>query len=167
MQNITENISQNEALFTWQKLLMYVEGKIGLAELEGLDEEQISTIAEIGYALMEQGRTDEARKLYEGLIEMAPVDPYFHSVLGAIYQRMNDNEKSLQEYDIALKLNPSDLPALVNSGEVMLHSGRIIEALERLKAAIAIDKEGSDPWALRAMALVAIIGNILKEKARA
>lgn len=162
MQTIETN--EGKELLTFEKIVKYVHGEITLAELEGINEDQLYTIAEIGYVLMEEGRYEEARKIYEGLIELSPQDSYFHSVLGAIYQRMNDNDNALKEYERAISLNPEDIPSIVNSAEILLHTGKLLEASERLKKAILLDKSGNDPWAMRARALVVIISNILKEK---
>ncbi len=163
----TMELNKTEELLTLDKIVRYVRGEITLAELEGIDEGQLYTIAEIGYVLMEEGKLEEARKIYEGLIELSPNESYFHSVLGAIYQRLNNNEKALNEYDRAISLNPDDIPSIVNSAEILLHTGKLLESSERLKKAIFLDKSGNDPWAMRARALVAIIGNILKEKVKA
>lgn len=158
-------IEENE-IFTVDKIVKFVRGEITLAELEGISEEQQYTIAEIGYVLMEEGKIEEAKKIYEGLTVISPDDYYFHSVLGAIYQRLNDNDGALKEYDRAIELKPDDIPSIVNSAEVLLNSGKLIESSERLKKAIELDKSGENPWGLRARALVAVITNILKEKER-
>lgn len=161
-----EKIEFNKAkeMLTWEKIVRFIHGEITLAELEGIDRNHLYTIAEIGYVLMEEGKLEDAKKIYEGLIEMEPRDYYFHSVLGAIYQQLRKNESALEEYNRAIELNPEDIPSLVNSAEILLHNGKLLESSERLKRAINLDKNGEDPWAMRARALVAIIGNILKEK---
>jgi len=157
---------KDNEMLTFEKIIQYVQGKITLAELEGLDEEQLYTIAEIGYVLMEEGKLEDARKIYEGLIEMSPDNYYFHSVLGAIYQHQRKFDSALEEYQRAIKLNPDDIPSMVNSAEILLHTGKLIESSGLLKKAIELDRTGNDPWAMRARALVVIVGNILKEKGK-
>lgn len=159
-------MNEEKELLTFEKIVKYVHGEITLAELEGINEAQLYTIAEIGYVLMEEGKLEEARKIYEGLIELSPDESYFHSVLGAIYQRLNYLDRALNEYDRAILLNPDDIPSIVNSAEILLHTGKLLESSERLKKAILLDKSGDNSWAIRARALVVIISNILKEKER-
>ncbi|MCA9728833.1 MAG: tetratricopeptide repeat protein, partial [Candidatus Eisenbacteria bacterium] len=98
----------------------FLLGDITLAQLEGVSAEDIYAVADMGYDLFEAGKIEEARKIFEGLNTYNPMDSYFHSVLGSIYQREERFEDAARHYKSAVELYPEDVSSWTNLGETML-----------------------------------------------
>jgi len=144
----------------WEKFVM---GEITWAQLEGMTMEQAYTIADLGYTFYEQGKYDDAQTLFEGLVISNPYDGYFHTMLGAIYAKKDMHEEAAEEYSIAIELDPENISAYVNRGELLLQHGEFEYAMDDLKAAIELDPNGEDPSGIRARALAAATAAIIKE----
>ena len=141
--------------FTNDNFEKFRRGEITWGELQGLGLEEAYAIAELGYTLYEQGRMDDAQILYEGLVMANPFDPYFHTMLGAIYGKKNMREQAAAEYTAALSQDPRNVYALVNRGEIHLQLGRIDQALNDFKKALELDPKMENPGTVRARALAA------------
>ena len=101
-----------------------------------------------------QGDYNTAAAAFKALLLMDPSNPYFHAMLGSIYQRKEDYEGAVQEYTEALKIFPSDIDSLTNLGEIFLKTGRSEEAIQYLKQAVELDAELDHPSANRARLLL-------------
>lgn len=104
-----------------------------------------------------QGDYDTAAAAFKALLLMDPLNPYFHAMLGSIYQRQQDYEGAMRQYTEALKIFPSDIDSLTNLGEIFLKTERLQEALHHLKQAVELDTEGNHPSANRARLLLTSI----------
>lgn len=144
----------------WEKFVM---GEITWAQLEGMTMEEAYAIADLGYTFYEQGKYDDAQTLFEGLVIGNPYDGYFHTMLGAIYAKKDMHEEAAEEYSIAIELDPENISAYVNRGELLLQHGEFEYAMDDLKAAIDLDPNGEDPSGIRARALAAATAAIIKE----
>ncbi|MBI2378523.1 MAG: tetratricopeptide repeat protein [Deltaproteobacteria bacterium] len=149
--------------FTPENFKKFLFGKITWAQLEGMTMEQAYAIAEFGYTMYQQGRYKDARTLFEGLVIGNPYDPYFHSMLGAIYTKLDMHEEAAQEFSIAIELDPEDINSYVNRGELLLQHGEFEYAMEDLKAAIDLDPDGKNPATLRARALAAATAAVIND----
>ncbi|MCU0238029.1 MAG: hypothetical protein MUC29_01190 [Pyrinomonadaceae bacterium] len=114
----------------------WLKGRSSLGAAAKWTAEEIRLVSEIGYALADQGRLDEAISLFEGLAVLAPATAYFQSALGALYLRENRPDKALKHLNIALSLDSKDLFSLVNRGEAYLRLGKKDIALNDLKSAL-------------------------------
>ena len=154
--------------FNVENFEKFANGQITWAQLQGLSMEDAYSFAEIAYTMFEQGRYDDAKTIFEGLVISNPYDPYFHSMLGAIYARQNMNEEAAQEYTVAIELDPKNIISLVSRAEILLQSGDFEPAMNDLTTAIKLDPEGKDPAGLRARALAgataAIIHDVIEEQ---
>lgn len=148
--------------FNDENFAKFMRGEMTWAQLEGMTMEQAYAIAEFGYSMYQQGKYRDAQKMFEGLSVGNPYDPYFHAMLGAIYTKLDQHEEAVQEFCIALELDPSDIHSLVNRGELLLQHGEFEHAMEDLRAAIEMDPEGENPASLRARALAAATANAIK-----
>jgi Flp pilus assembly protein TadD len=153
---------------TPESIAKFIRGEMTWAQVQGISMKQTYDLAEMGYQLFLQGRNSEAQKIFEGLIVLNPYDGYFHSVLGSIFARSGQADKAVQEYSIAINLDPKDPQVLVNRAELNLQKGQFEDALNDLKAAIALDPNGKHSAVIRAKALasatVSMIAEILKSK---
>ncbi len=149
----------------------FLTGDLTLAQLEGLGAEDLYGIADMGYDLLEEGRLEEALSIFEGLNVYNPFDPYFHSVLGSIYQRLDRADDALRHYESAVELYAEDINSWTNAGEIMLGLSAkaqedgdpekareyFKEAIHALTRSIELDPEGKNASSLRARALVAVV----------
>jgi Flp pilus assembly protein TadD len=72
----------------------WVEGLASLGAAAGSTAEEIRLVADLGYALAEYVRDDEALTIFEGLAALAPATAYFQSALGALLFRTGDLEST-------------------------------------------------------------------------
>lgn len=140
-------------------------GQITLAEFVGLDQKQLYEIANKGYQLMNSGKLEEARQIYEGLVAANPYDSVFHCHLGAIYWRLGNLDKAFDEYNTSLNFNIANVDALAGRGELLLQKGQIKEGIEDLRSALENDSEGRRPSTQRARALLISLHDAAQEKA--
>jgi len=115
--------------------------------------DQVSDLAVFGHQLFEQGRVEEARVIFEGLVSTGAHDAFPHTMLGTIYLAMGDQERALALFQAALELDPSDMAARVYRGEIRLSKGKMKLATEDLKRAVA-KGDPSDPFVHRAQRLL-------------
>ena len=109
-----------------------------------------------GHNFIQQGRLQEATKIFEGLAVIDTQNSYIHGVLGSIYQKQKKYPLALIRYNNALALYPDDIQALVNRAEIHLSMGNFEQAAQDLKRAIALDPTKKDSAANRGRMLVAI-----------
>lgn len=132
----------------------FVDDRVSLAELRGMKKEQLYQLAEAGYVKFKHGRVAEAERIYQALIVLDHRNAYFHAVMGAIHQRQRRPVEAILEFSRALQMDPEELSALVNRGEVYLRHKNYRKAAEDFRAAILLDPTGRHLWANRARSLV-------------
>lgn len=141
----------------------WLQGRASLGAASGWKAEEMRIVADLGYALAEQGRNDEAITIFEGLAALAPATVYFQSALGALRLRRGEVEQALAHLDAVIAADPRNIAALTNRGEARLRLGQHGGALEDLRAALSVaagapqSTETIDS-AARARALMARLG---------
>jgi predicted Zn-dependent protease len=135
----------------------FIEDKLSLAELKGISREQLFQLAETGYTKFKHGRLDEANKIFQGLIILDHRNAYFHSMMGAVHQKMDKPIEAIMEYSQAVKLSPKDISSFVNRGELYLRHRNYKKAAEDFRSAIVLDMSGLNLWSNRARSLVIAI----------
>jgi tetratricopeptide (TPR) repeat protein len=158
-------INDIETSLTQENMEKFVMGDASLAQLMGITVDQTYKIAEHAYTLFQQGRIREARQIFEALTIQNPIDGYMHFMLGAIYWKLDMPEEAVEEYGTAISLNPKNIAAYTNRGEILLQHGEFEDALDDLRMAISLDKKGDDPFALRARALASATAEIVRSVA--
>ena len=148
---------------TPNNIARFMRGELTWAQVQGLSMQQVYSIAEIGYKLFMQGKYNDARTIFEGLIVLNPYDGYFYSVLGSIFAKQGKNEEALQNYTAAVHLSPFDIPSLINKAELLLKLGKFEEAFADLKKAIEVGEQNSNPAVIRAKALASATHNLISE----
>ena len=92
-------------------------------------------------AAANDGKTDQAIKLFNDLVTADPADYIAWSQLGALYYDKKQYSSSEKAYQSALKGKPDLAPAMMNIGRIRLVEGKIDPAIEILKSATAADPE--------------------------
>jgi tetratricopeptide (TPR) repeat protein len=144
----------------------FVDGDMTWAEVQGIPQQLLFDIAERGYLKFKSGRLQEAESLFKGLSMVDHKTAYYYTALGAIYQKQENLLDAISAYTVAIELDPEDITAYVNRGEVYSSMGIQEQPLQDFDAAIKLDPEGKDPWANRARFLKKrILEDIAESKA--
>jgi len=126
-------------MMTANRLLAdWLEGRASLGAAGGWTAEEMRLVADIGYALAEQGRHDEALTIFEGLAVLAPATAYFQSALGALWLRKGEPARAVEHLEAALAADPSDVSAQVNRGEAAMQLGDREAARRHLLVALEV-----------------------------
>ncbi len=152
-----EKISPEDAEKAAHLVERFIEGEITWAELQALPPSLLFQMAEFGYLQFQRGKLAEAETVFKGLSVLDHKRAYYHTVLGAIYQRMDKLGDALAEYTVAIEMDPKNIASYVNRGEIYYRCGYIDEPLEDFEKAIALDPQGKDPWANRARFLKNVV----------
>jgi tetratricopeptide (TPR) repeat protein len=142
--------------FSPDRVEKFIMGELTLGQLYGISIEEAYSVAELGYTFMEQGRLNEAQTVFQGLVISNPYDAYFHTILGSIYQKQENIDGAIEEYSIAIGLDPANLEAYVNRGELLIRKGNFQIAAADFKSALTLDPDGHSPSANRARALASV-----------
>jgi tetratricopeptide (TPR) repeat protein len=114
----------------------WVFGNISLGTAASWSADEIRLVAELGFALAQNGRNHEAITIFEGLNTLAPATPYFEAALGSLWLRENHPARALVHIDAAISENPEDLMSYVNRGEAYLRLERYEEARRDLEVVL-------------------------------
>ena len=120
--------------------------------------QRAAELAVFGHKLFEEGRHDEARQVFEGLVSAGVEDSFAHTMLGTIYLANKDADRALALFEAALSLDPDDLAARVYRGEIRLAKGDPKRALDDLKR-VATKGPKNDPFTDRARRLLRLATN--------
>lgn len=148
--------------FSPDQVEKWVMGEATLGTLYGITIEEAYSIAELGYTFAEQGRLSDALTVFLGLVVSNPYDPYFHSMLGSIYQKQDNIEGAVEEYSIAIGLDPANTESYVNRAELLMRLGNFVQAASDFKSAIELDPNGVNPSVNRARVLATVTASALR-----
>ena len=119
-------------------LPQWAEGKATLKDIKGYTEHELYAIAHMAYFYLNQGKVDEAKTLFEGLVALDPMNGYYYRALGVIFCKLGESERSLRQLGYAVRLAPKLPDAFVNRSEVNLALDRGAKAAKDLKQALAL-----------------------------
>ena len=143
-----------------------IGGDLALNSAIGLAPKQIEAIAMIGYQAYEQGRSEEAKAIFEGLTALDAKSYYGYAGLGAISLADQNLLDAIEQLKKATDLNPKDATVHANLGEAYLRNSELDKAGQQFRAALTLDPNGSDPGANRARALLQGMQIVLNEVER-
>lgn len=147
-----------------ERLEKVAGGEATIAQAAGITKSQLYTIAEKAYLLFSQGKLEEARQIYEGLVAADPFDSVFHCHLGAVLWRSGDVDRALEEYDAAVRYNFANIDALAGRGELLIARGDVEKGVEDLSRALNNDPNCKRPATQRARALLFSMREAAKAK---
>lgn len=140
-----------------------IQGKQPLNVFLGLGQEQIQAFAALGFASYQQGRIEEAREIFEGLIALDSTSYFGWAGLGALELSQNNLDEAETSLRGAVQRYGDDPTVLANLGEVFLRKGNAEEATSLLKKALDLDPTGEDAGANRARAILQGMMLVLEE----
>ncbi len=148
--DFSQNVAEKDVEAAMKKMEAFVQNQTTWAKVQDIPQQLLYDLAEFAYLQFQSNRFEEAEKIFRGLSLIDHQNAYYHVALGAVYQKQNQQTNALTEYTVALSLNPNDMVALTNRGEIYFALGVHQNALADLNLAIAQDPTGKDPWANRA-----------------
>lgn len=109
-----------------------------------------------GVGLLNKGNLEEAKTTLMGVVEMRPGRPEVHNALGALYRRLNNLEKAIVEYQVALSLTEQtkgneDFTQIAshiqnNLGIAYRQRGDLVAAERAYRRAIQLRPDFPDPY---------------------
>ncbi len=111
----------------------WIERRLSLGTVAQWSANEIRLISELAFNLSEQGRNEEAIRLFEGLHTLAPATIYFQSALGSLYLRVGMLDKAIEYLTKVLNDTPDDLASRINRGEAFLRLGEMEKAKDDLE----------------------------------
>jgi tetratricopeptide (TPR) repeat protein len=97
----------------------------------------------LGGALLDAGRIDEAVPHYEQAIRINPTQTQAHFNFANLLARLGRTREAIAEYETTLRLEPNLLGARINLGLVLNHAHRATEAIEQFQAALRLDPDSA------------------------
>ncbi|MXZ71225.1 MAG: tetratricopeptide repeat protein [Acidobacteria bacterium] len=94
---------------------------------------------ELGNALLEQDRVDEAAQQYLEGLAVDPTHVASRAGLGALRERQGRLEEAASEFRAATELDPGYAAGHYNLGSVRLDQGRLVEAVGHLRDTLALE----------------------------
>ena len=147
----------------------WLQGRVSLGTAAQWTAEEMRLVAELGYALAEQGRNAEAITVFEGLAALTPATVYFQAALGALWLREKDPEQALSYLDVAISSDPNDISSLINRGEAQMQLGNIEAARKDLREVVRLGSISNLPVAekctARALGLLARLELVAEARA--
>jgi tetratricopeptide (TPR) repeat protein len=135
----------------------WAKGQVTLKEMLGLNADELFAIANQGYYLFLQGKTESARVLFEGLVAVNPRNAYYYRALGAIYWRLNEPQKAVKQFTYAIRVSPKDVSSYVNRAEVHVSLKQFLEARQDLAAAMKYARADEAALVRKARAILRMI----------
>jgi tetratricopeptide (TPR) repeat protein len=112
------------------------------------DDDELAALAQLGYALLDEGQLADARVVWEGLAELAPVEETPWRVLAVIAARERRWPDVETLASAALGRKPG-AAALLLRAEARWRSGRYGEAAQDLQQIVQARAEGEEGEAVR------------------
>jgi tetratricopeptide (TPR) repeat protein len=139
----------------------FASRKLSFAEITSLHPKKIRQVSEMGFVKLKHGRIKEAIQIFEVLTFIDHKNPFHHLALAGAYQKQKKYVDAIFQYSQTLKLDPKNINALVNRGEIYLRLKNYRKAAEDFREAIINDESGKDRFANRSRSLVIAIKRML------
>jgi len=140
------------------KLLpQWAAGQITLKDLKGYTDDELFAIAHTGYFFLMQGKNQEARTLFEGLVAIDPRNDYYYRALGVIFHKLGDADRAVRQFGYAIKVNSRSPAAYVNRAEVYLTQDLNQEAAQDLQRALQCAGRNDGALSRKARALLGVV----------
>lgn len=119
-------------------LPQWAAGQISLKELKGYSDDELYAIAHTAYFFIMQGKNEDARVLFEGLVAIDPRNAYYYRALGVIFHKLGDDARALTQFGYAIRVAPQSPHAYVNRAEVYIAQGHLPHAAQDLQRAVGL-----------------------------
>ena len=125
-------------MVTWMQLQYWQNSSSLFEHAINVTENNAIAHNNLGNALQEQGKTDEAIEHYTEALEIKPHDANAHSNMGVALSEQGRTSEAIDHYTEALKIKPHDANAHSNMGTALAKQGRTSEAIDHFIKALKI-----------------------------
>jgi superkiller protein 3 len=101
--------------------------------------EEVERLLGRGLSSLTKGAVEEAIKIFNSLLEVAPESAQAHMYLGVALATMRDTERGIAELNKAVELDPSNARVHHNFGTVLLQAGQVDAAYREFEKALGLD----------------------------
>jgi Flp pilus assembly protein TadD len=142
-------MSQDESNDVHSLISKWAKGETTLKEIKGYTDDELYAIAHQGYFFLMQGKNQQARTIFEGLVAIDPRNDYYYRALGVIYHKLGDTARAIRQFSYAIRVAPRNVAAYVNRAEVYVATGMRREAVLDLRFVVAAAPAGNSAVLLR------------------
>jgi predicted Zn-dependent protease len=135
----------------------WAERRVTLKQIVGLSDEELFAIASQGYYMFLQGKTEQARVIFEGLVAIDPRNAYYYRALGAIYWRQGKSQRAIKQFTYAIRVAPKDVTSYINRAEVLVAGQDFAAARKDLQKALQLGTAAERPLLNKARAIMRMI----------
>ena len=133
-------------LLTWRQASIYRDDETLNRHIIALNPQARNAHLNLGKALYDQERYEEAREAAHVAVERAPNSFKAHSNLGAVLSELGRLEEAENHLRRALALNPQARDAYLNLGDALHKQGRYKEALKVGRVAVEQDPDSFEAY---------------------
>lgn len=106
--------------------------------------EDLRLLMETGYLYFHMNRHEEAREVFEGVVQLAPKSEVPHIALALLHFGQGRPEEAEKEFKKGLELQPKSANGWANYGDFLYFYHRNEEAMDALNRANELDPNGPD-----------------------
>jgi tetratricopeptide (TPR) repeat protein len=99
---------------------------------------------ELGSALMDQGKLDEAIRQYQEAVRLKPDHANAHNNLGAALDEKGQTDEAIRQFQEAIRLKPDHAEAHNNLGIALGKKGQTDEAIRQFQEAVRLEPDYAD-----------------------
>ncbi|MGB3340172.1 MAG: tetratricopeptide repeat protein [bacterium] len=92
-----------------------------------------------GLVLLSHDSLTNAVKAFTSAITYQPAFAPFHYYLALTYERQEEYERAIAEYNVVIKIDPEFYPAFYNLGNIMGHNKEYDQAISLLRRAVQLN----------------------------
>ena len=117
----------------------FIEADKAISSALILDKDNIEFLLKRGYTLINLNRLDEAKEVYQHILELNPNEDIALVSLANIYHKLGNDKLSVEYHKKAIELDPQYAPHYFNYANTLYYMGRKSEALENYRKAYELD----------------------------
>ncbi|MDD5628894.1 MAG: tetratricopeptide repeat protein, partial [Elusimicrobia bacterium] len=123
-------------VLTWRQGSLYLDSDTLWRDVLTKNPSSCLAHTNVGLALAEQGRLDEAIRHYRLALQAQPDSDWAHNNLGVALVRQGRLEEAIRHYELALQAMPVSALAHSNLGSALAQQGRLDEAIRHYELAL-------------------------------
>jgi tetratricopeptide (TPR) repeat protein len=131
-------------LLTWRQIGYWKDGETLFKHAIAVTRENPMAQNNLGTALFDKGRIDEAMSHFQEAIRQAPAYPSARQNLGAVLFRKHRLDEAITQFEEAVRLNPRFAEAHCNLGAALGSKGRVDEAISHFQTALELKPDYPD-----------------------
>jgi Flp pilus assembly protein TadD len=124
------------AMLTGQRNATYRDALTLWTDTAAKAPDNVRAHTNLGLALLDLGRTAEARTEFAAALRLRPDQPDTHVNSATVLGRLNRLDEAIGELETALRLAPDQLEARNNLGALLAQRGRLDEAIAQFERAV-------------------------------